>query len=89
MEYDWNTLKLEYERDLAKGLDSVKLPYNYFPEDDPSKTPLVTWRSPGQLLYTNWLNFVYQETPYDLTDIPPLAEASYTRTLETDDESEN
>ncbi len=67
MEYDWDTLKLEYERDLAKGLDSVKLPYHYFPDDDPSRTPIVTWRSPGQLLYTNWLNYyVYQTTPYDL-----------------------
>ena len=69
-EYDWNTLKLEYERDMAKGLTSVKLPLNYFPDDDPARTPPVTWRSAGQLLYTNWLNYyVYQSTPYDRMQI--------------------
>ena len=70
LEYDRDTLKQEYDRDMAKGLDSVKLPYNYFPNDDPTKEPLVTWRSPGQLLYTNWLNYyVYQSTPYDRMQI--------------------
>ncbi len=65
-EYDPNTLKEEYERDLAKGLD-IKPPVNYFPNDDPSKPPLVKWRSHANLLYTNWLNYyVYQVTPFDL-----------------------
>jgi homoserine O-succinyltransferase len=65
-EYDPNTLKDEYERDIAKGLD-IQIPVNYFPDDDPSKQPLVQWRSHANLLYTNWLNYyVYQVTPYDL-----------------------
>ena len=65
-EYDPNTLKDEYERDIAKGLD-IQIPVNYFPDDDPSKQPLVQWRSHANLLYTNWLNYyVYQVTPYNL-----------------------
>lgn len=65
-EYDSNTLKLEYERDVEKGLNP-EIPENYFPEDDPSKAPVVTWRSTGQLLISNWLNYyVYQSTPYEL-----------------------
>ncbi len=65
-EYDRATLKGEYERDLAKGID-IKVPENYFPNDDPSREPVVTWRSEAQLIYTNWLNYyVYQTTPYDL-----------------------
>ncbi|MFC2113454.1 homoserine O-succinyltransferase [Bacteroidota bacterium] len=65
-EYDPNTLKEEYERDLGKGID-IQVPVNYFPGNDPSKTPLVQWRSHANLLYTNWLNYyVYQVTPYDL-----------------------
>lgn len=65
-EYDPNTLKEEYERDLEKGLE-MQIPVNYFPNDDPSKPPLVQWRSHANLLYTNWLNYyVYQVTPFDL-----------------------
>lgn len=65
-EYDPDTLSLEYWRDVNKGLD-IAVPANYFPEDDPTRTPIVRWRSAGQLLYTNWLNYyVYQTTPYDL-----------------------
>lgn len=68
-EYDYNTLLLEYERDKARGLNPLP-PVNYFPEDDPEKRPIVTWRSTGQLLYSNWLNFyVYQTTPYELYSI--------------------
>ena len=68
-EYDPDTLAREYFRDVEKGLD-IAVPVNYFPGDDPSKTPLVRWRSAGQLLYTNWLNYyVYQTTPYDLRNI--------------------
>lgn len=68
-EYDAMTLRNEYVRDVNKGLD-IHVPTNYFPDDDPSKTPLVTWRAHGQLLYTNWLNYyVYQATPYDLRDL--------------------
>lgn len=68
-EYDPLTLKAEYERDLAKGLD-IKIPKHYFPDDDPTKTPVVRWRSHANLLFSNWLNYyVYQETPYDLNEL--------------------
>ena len=65
-EYDRETLKLEYERDLARGIDP-EIPAHYFPNDDPSQPPKNVWRSQAQLLYTNWLNYyVYQTTPYDI-----------------------
>lgn len=64
-EYDPLTLKTEYERDRMKGLD-IKVPENYFPDDDSARPPLVKWRSHSSLLYSNWINYyVYQETPYD------------------------
>jgi len=67
-EYDPNTLKDEYERDLAKGLD-IQMPVNYFQDDDPLKPPMVQWRSHAVLLYTNWLNYyVYQVTPFKLEE---------------------
>ena len=66
-EYDADTLALEYRRDLDKGLD-IAMPQNYFPDNDPGRAPVMRWRSTGQLLYNNWLNYyVYQTTPYDLT----------------------
>ena len=68
-EYDANSLKSEYERDVAKGLD-IEIPKNYYPEDDPRRIPVVRWRSHANLLFTNWLNYhVYQETPYDLDEL--------------------
>lgn len=68
-EYDADTLANEYFRDVDKGLNP-KVPANYFPDDDPTKKPIVRWRSTGQLLYTNWLNYyVYQSTPYDVEAI--------------------
>ena len=68
-EYDANTLRDEYLRDVDKGLP-IEVPKNYFPGDDPSKEPLVTWRSSATLLFTNWLNYyVYQETPFDLSTL--------------------
>ncbi len=76
-EYDAITLKEEYLRDVERGL-SIQLPKNYFPENDPSRTPRVTWRSHANLLFINWLNYyVYQETPYDLNQISPPAEKVY------------
>jgi len=70
VEYDPFTLKDEYERDLNKGLP-VQIPVNYFPENDPLKTPTVQWRGHAHLLFSNWLNYlVYQETPYDVRKIP-------------------
>ena len=63
-EYDPLTLKDEYERDVAKGLD-IKIPRNYFLNDDPKSEPVVKWRSHASLLFSNWLNYcVYQETPF-------------------------
>lgn len=68
-EYDADTLAKEYFRDLDKGLD-IKIPYNYFPENDIKRTPFITWRQTGSLLFSNWLNyFVYQQTPYDLNTL--------------------
>lgn len=73
-EYDPDTLAREYWRDVDKGLD-IAVPANYFPDDDPTRPPIVRWRSAGQLLYTNWLNYyVYQTTPYDLTKIRGIHE---------------
>lgn len=67
-EYDTLTLHDEYFRDLSKGMNP-NLPENYFPQNDPSLTPLNTWRAHGNLLYSNWLNYyVYQETPFNLED---------------------
>jgi homoserine O-succinyltransferase len=66
-EYDRLTLDEEYKRDLAKGIE-VTMPKNYYPDDDPTQRPLLTWRAHANAIYTNWLNyFVYQVTPYDLT----------------------
>lgn len=68
-EYDWDTLKSEYDRDVSKGLD-IKVPKNYYPGDDPSKPPIVKWRGHANLLFSNWLNYyVYQETPFDLSQL--------------------
>ena len=65
-EYDRMTLDKEYNRDLGKGIDP-EIPKNYYPGDDPSKRPLLSWRSHCNILYTNWLNYyVYQATPYDI-----------------------
>lgn len=69
LEYDADTLSNEYYRDLDKGMNP-QIPANYFPNDDPAKAPIVNWRSAGQLLYSNWLNYyVYQTTPYDIRTI--------------------
>ncbi|UOF92592.1 homoserine O-succinyltransferase [Fodinisporobacter ferrooxydans] len=71
-EYDRYTLKEEYDRDVSKG-DAIAIPKHYFPNDNPSCTPIYRWRSHANLLYTNWLNYcVYQETPYDLSKISDL-----------------
>lgn len=68
-EYDPLTLKQEYDRDIGRGLD-IDVPKHYFPKDDPSGEPIVTWRGHSNLLFSNWLNYyVYQETPYDLSEI--------------------
>ena len=69
-EYDVDTLDAEYQRDKKAGLP-ISIPANYYPDDDDSQLPLVSWRSHANLLYQNWLNyFVYQATPYDIMTIP-------------------
>ena len=77
-EYDPLTLKGEYDRDVKLGLP-IEVPKNYYPDDDPTQTPVVRWRGHANLLYVNWLNYyVYQETPYDLSrlngKVRPVAE---------------
>ena len=68
LEYNPLTLKNEYDRDVAKGLD-IDVPKNYFPNDDTSAEPVIRWRAHANLLFTNWLNYyVYQVTPYKLED---------------------
>lgn len=68
-EYDSDTLRLEYERDVLKGI-SPTIPKNYFPGNDPSQQPHNSWRSHAHLLYSNWLNYcVYQTTPYNIEEI--------------------
>ncbi len=65
-EYDRMTLDHEYHRDLGKGLP-IDIPKNYYPDDDPDRTPVLSWRAHANTLYTNWLNYyVYQNTPYKL-----------------------
>ncbi|MBR1561288.1 MAG: homoserine O-succinyltransferase [Clostridia bacterium] len=68
-EYDPDTLEKEYLRDKGQGLP-IDVPKNYYPNDDDTRPPRVTWRGHANLLYSNWLNyFVYQNTPYDLSEI--------------------
>jgi len=73
-EYDADTLKKEYIRDMNAGINP-DIPENYFPDDDATKEPLATWKAHANLLYTNWLNyFVYQTTPYNVNDIKDQSE---------------
>jgi len=67
-EYDSDTLKQEYDRDVANGTP-INVPINYYPDDDPSRTPQNRWRSHAHLLYGNWINEIYQTTPFDMTKI--------------------
>jgi len=67
-EYDRDTLKEEYLRDVDKGID-INIPDNYFPDDDPSQKPENRWRSHAHLLYGNWINQIYQTTPFDMEQI--------------------
>jgi homoserine O-succinyltransferase/O-acetyltransferase len=67
-EYDSDTLKQEYDRDIANGTE-INVPQNYYPDDDPSRVPQNRWRSHAHLLYGNWINDIYQTTPYDMDDI--------------------
>lgn len=68
-EYDWDTLLREYVRDRTAGLP-IGVPLNYYPDDDDTRKPIVSWRAHANLIYTNWLNYyVYQSTPYELSEI--------------------
>lgn len=68
-EYDRLTLDQEYKRDKGKGLP-IELPVNYYPEDDDTQKPLLQWRSHGNILYSNWVNYyVYQATPYEFINM--------------------
>ena len=87
-EYGRDTLADEYWRDFHKGLP-IRLPENYFPDDNPENQPIFTWRSHANLLYRNWLNWVYQMTPYELAEIPEaireLRDQSYVMARKFDD----
>ena len=68
------SLKSEYDRDKKAGLD-IRIPINYYPDDDPTRVPVVRWRSVANLLFANWLNYyVYQETPFRIEDISKLGD---------------
>ncbi len=67
-EYDSGTLKQEYDRDIEAGAP-INVPINYYPDDDPQKTPMNRWRSHAHLLYGNWINVIYQNTPFDPENI--------------------
>lgn len=72
MEYDRLTLENEYKRDINSG-KKIAIPFNYYPDDNPEKKPLYTWRSHANLFFTNWINYyVYQETPYDLDELEKM-----------------
>jgi homoserine O-succinyltransferase len=68
IEYDSNTLGEEYKRDLEAG-KLTSLPKNYYPNDNADEPPINTWRGNGHLLFTNWINYLYQSTPFKITDI--------------------
>jgi len=78
-EYGRDTLADEYWRDFHKGLP-IRLPENYFPDDDPENQPIFTWRAHANLLYRNWLNWVYQMTPYEFDEIPAAIESLRAKT---------
>ncbi len=67
-EYDSDTLKQEYDRDVGSGTP-INVPLNYYPNDDPARKPLNRWRSHAHLLYGNWINEIYQTTPYEIENI--------------------
>ena len=68
LEYDFNTLHQEYQRDLNSN-QNILMPVNYYPDNDVNKTPKNVWRPFAFLLFANWLNQLYQKTPYDLSSL--------------------
>ena len=77
-EYDRMDLDKEYKRDVAKGINPQP-PVNYYPDDDPSKEPILSWRSSSNAIYINWLNIVYEDTPYDLENLTNVENDSYVK----------
>lgn len=71
-EYDRDTLRSEYSRDVARGLTDVRVPFNYFIDDDPDKMVNMSWRGHANVFYNNWLDFVYQNTPFDLEELTDM-----------------
>ena len=72
LEYDRFTLAKEYERDVSQN-KKIDVPFNYYPEDDPTKKPIFNWKAHANLLFVNWINhYVYQETPYNLEELENL-----------------
>jgi homoserine O-succinyltransferase len=71
LEYDATSLQKEYERDLETNKNPL-IPYNYFPDNDPTRTPQITWRAHRTLLFSNWINMIYQGSPYNLSDLNRL-----------------
>ena len=70
VEYETDNLKFEYDRDHGRG-EPTHIPENYYPDDNPDRQPINTWRASAHLLFANWLNLVYQTTPYDIKDLQP------------------
>lgn len=70
VEYETNNLKFEYDRDIERN-EPIHVPEHYYPDDDPSRQPINSWRASAHLLFANWLNLVYQNTPYELKDLQP------------------
>ena len=68
IEYDSFSLAEEYQRDVSQG-KPIEIPHNYFPDDDPGAEPQNRWRSHAHLLFGNWINAMYQTTPYDMINI--------------------
>lgn len=68
LEYDRHTLELEYQRDVKAGL-AIQVPENYYPDDEPEKEPILSWRANAYNLFSNWINETYQNTPYDITQV--------------------
>lgn len=69
LEYDSDTLKREYDRDRASR-DDVDVPLGYYPDDNPDQTPIISWRAHRYILFSNWINMIYQGTPFDLSELP-------------------
>ncbi|MCV3238609.1 homoserine O-acetyltransferase MetA [Mesorhizobium sp. ZC-5] len=80
IEYDSTSLKEEYDRDVAAGVP-IAVPHDYYPDDDPARPPLNRWRSHAHLLFGNWINQVYQTTPYDLEEIGKILQPAMSQAV--------